>query len=148
MFFTFSRQAPTGKSLPAWLSNPGPVLLRKFVRSHKNANLVETVDLQYVNPMYARVRFADGHERNVSLRDLAPCPSVDGVHNENRVNCDVSPDDHGPTENSESSSSPNNDENDIENPVVNSPAVLRRSNRCNTGVPPVRYGQSISNLQG
>ena len=42
----------------------------------KNDPLVDQVELQRVNPTYANVRCMDGRESTVSLRDLAPCPSV------------------------------------------------------------------------
>jgi hypothetical protein len=51
----------------------GPVLLRWFVRTSKNDPLVDEVELTDVNPTHARVRYADGRESSVSLRDLAPC---------------------------------------------------------------------------
>jgi len=44
-FFAFMRRLPNGKSLPAWLSSPGPVFLRSFVRSNKNYDMVEEVEL-------------------------------------------------------------------------------------------------------
>ena len=50
------------------------MFLRKFLRSNKNDDLVEEVELTDANPLYARVRFRDGRESNVSVRDLAPCP--------------------------------------------------------------------------
>ena len=37
---------------------------------------MDQVELRDVNPMYANVRYMDGRESTVSLRDLAPCPSV------------------------------------------------------------------------
>ena len=43
LFLNFNRRSPSGKSLPAWLSTPGAVLLRKFVKVHKNDDLVEEV---------------------------------------------------------------------------------------------------------
>ena len=72
-FFNFQRKSSQGKSLPSWLT-PGPVFLRKFVRSNKNDDLVEEVKLTHVNPTYAFVRHNDGRESTVSLSDLAPCP--------------------------------------------------------------------------
>ena len=51
-------------------------MLRRFVRTSKNDPLVDQVELRDVNPMYANVRYMDGRESTVSLRDLAPCPSV------------------------------------------------------------------------
>ena len=52
-------------------------MLRKFVRSGKNDDVVRKVDLIEANPMYARIRYPDGKESNVSLRDLARCPIDD-----------------------------------------------------------------------
>ena len=72
-FFNFQRKSSQGASLPSWLS-PGPVFLRKFVRSNKQDDLVEEVELTHVNPKYAYVRHRDGRESTVSLSDLAPCP--------------------------------------------------------------------------
>jgi hypothetical protein len=73
-FFGFTRRLSHGKSLPEWLCKQGPVLLRKFVRSGNNDDKVRKVDLVEANPMYARIRYPDGRESNVSLRDLARCP--------------------------------------------------------------------------
>ena len=62
--------------MPSWLT-PGPVFLRKFVRSSKHDDLVEEVELTHVNPTYACVRHNDGRESTVSLSDLAPYPRND-----------------------------------------------------------------------
>jgi len=70
--FNFPRRSPNRKSLPVWLSSPGPVFLRKFVRLHKNGDLAEAVDQTDVNPIYDRTRFPDGRESTVSVRHLAP----------------------------------------------------------------------------
>ena len=53
---------------------PGSVLLRKFVCSNKQDDLVEEVELTHVNPTYAHIRYKDGRETALSLSDLAPCP--------------------------------------------------------------------------
>jgi len=53
---------------------PGPVFLRKHVRTSKDDDLVEEVELLEANLMYARERHEDGREKNVSPSDLAPCP--------------------------------------------------------------------------
>ena len=74
-FFSFARRSSSGYSFPTWLK-PGPVLLRKFVRSSKSDPLVEYVDLISVSPHYARVRYQDGRESSVSTSDLAPAPEV------------------------------------------------------------------------
>ena len=74
LFFNFNRRSRSGRSLPAWLSSPGPVMLRKFLRNNKNDHLVEEVQLLDANPQYANIRYRDGRESSVSLSDLSPCP--------------------------------------------------------------------------
>ena len=74
-FFGFQRRSPCGSSLPTWLSAPGNVMLRRFVRNSKNDPLVDEVELTSVNPAYAHIRYPDGRESTVSLKDLSPCPS-------------------------------------------------------------------------
>ena len=74
--FAFSRKSSTGTSLPSWLLDPGPVLLRRFVRHSKQEPLVDEVELLEANPQYAHVRFPDGRETTVSVKDLAPCGEV------------------------------------------------------------------------
>ena len=73
-FLFFPRRSMIGKSLPCWLIQPGPVLLRRFVRN-KNEPLVDEVELMEANPNFAHIRFPDGRESTVSVTDLAPCPS-------------------------------------------------------------------------
>jgi len=74
-FFNFQRRSTLGTSLPSWLQNSGPVLLRRFVRTSKNEPLVDQVQLIEANPSYALIRHPEGRESTVSLRDLALCPS-------------------------------------------------------------------------
>ena len=74
-FFGFQRRSPCGSSLPTWLSAPGNVMLRRFVRNSKNDPLVDEVELTSVNPAYAHIRYPDGRESTVSLKDLSPCLS-------------------------------------------------------------------------
>ncbi|XP_055874670.1 uncharacterized protein LOC129924424 [Biomphalaria glabrata] len=70
--FKFNRRSPTGTSLPTWLQNPGKVLLKSPVRSSKFDPLVQEVELISCNPQYAHIRFPNGREETVSLRQLAP----------------------------------------------------------------------------
>ena len=70
--FSYQRRSPSGHSLPSWLATPGPVLLRRHARTNKYEPLVEEVQLLEANPQYAHVRFPDGRESTVSMRDLAP----------------------------------------------------------------------------
>ena len=74
--FQFQRRTSTGISVPSWLSSPGPVLLRRYVRKSKYEPLVDKVDLIEANPMYAHVRHENGVESTVSLRDLAPLGEI------------------------------------------------------------------------
>ena len=74
-FFGFPRRSVIGKSLPSWLIQSETVLLRRFVRS-KSDPLVEEVELLEVNTSFAKVRFPNGRESNVSISDIAPCTRV------------------------------------------------------------------------
>ena len=74
--FNYKRKSGTGTSLPTWLANPGSVLLRRFVRHSKTEPLVDEVELLEANPQYAHVRFPDGRETTVSIKDLAPTGQV------------------------------------------------------------------------
>ena len=70
-FFGFPRRSSSGASIPTWLSTPGPVLLKRQVRSSKTDPLVDEVELLEVNPNYAHVRYPDGRETTVSIKHLA-----------------------------------------------------------------------------
>ena len=75
--FQHSRRSSSGNPLPTWLMNPGPVYVRKQARKSKYDPLVEKVQLVHANPEYAFVRFENGRESTVSLRDLAPVSNMD-----------------------------------------------------------------------
>ena len=64
--------------LPHWLVQPGPVLLRRFIKN-KNQPRVDTVELIEANPNFAHTRFPDGRESTVSVSDLAPSQSPQPV---------------------------------------------------------------------
>ena len=70
--FSFNRRSSSGTTLPAWLSVPGTVLMRNYVRQSKYDPLVEEVELLECNPQYAHVRYHDGRESTVATRHLAP----------------------------------------------------------------------------
>jgi hypothetical protein len=72
----FPRRSGTGASVPTWLSSPGPVLLRRWVRKSKQEPLVDEVELLEANVQYAHIRHASGREDTVSIRDLAPVGDV------------------------------------------------------------------------
>ena len=73
-FFSFQRRSCIGKSLPSWLSAPGKAYVRRFVRTSKADPLTDEIEVINVNPTYAHIRYQNGREATVSLRDLAPCP--------------------------------------------------------------------------
>ena len=70
--FNYNRRTSNGCSLPAWLTKPGPILLKRHVRASKYDALVEEAELLEANPNYAHVKLKSGVEKTVSLRDLAP----------------------------------------------------------------------------
>ena len=74
--FLFSRRSTNGSSVPQWLLTPGPVYLKRSVRSSKYDPMVDEVQLLDANPQYAHIRLADGRESTVSLRQLAPVGEV------------------------------------------------------------------------
>ena len=67
LFFNFNRRSCSGRSLPALLFTPGPVMLRTILRNHKNDDLVEEVQLLDANPQYANILYRDDRESTVSL---------------------------------------------------------------------------------
>ncbi|NRB15973.1 MAG: DDE-type integrase/transposase/recombinase [Rhizobiales bacterium] len=70
--FQYPRKSTAGVSLPTWLTHPGPVLLKCHARDRKTDPLVEPVELLHANPHYAFIKYPDGREKTVSLKDLAP----------------------------------------------------------------------------
>lgn len=131
-FFNFQRRSSFGNGLPSWLLTPGQVLVRRYVRSSKHEPLTDQVELVDVNPMYASVKYPDGRESTVSIRDLAPSPEspASSVH-QNEVQ------EHMGTPGSPETQDvqPHNSF-DLYSPTE--PNELRRSTRVSK--PPDRYG--------
>ncbi|ROT83975.1 hypothetical protein C7M84_022849 [Penaeus vannamei] len=73
--FNYARRSSTGTAIPSWLCEPGPVLLKRHVRTSKTEPLVDEVELIQANPQYAHIRYPDGKEDTVSVRHLAPAGS-------------------------------------------------------------------------
>ena len=74
--FAYRRKTTSGTSLPSWLSQPGPVLLKKHVR-RKDELPVEQVDLiEPANPNFAFIRYPSGREARVSTGNLAKLPPL------------------------------------------------------------------------
>ena len=72
--------------MPTWLSSPGPEYLKCHARASKNKPFVDKVDLVHVMPNYALVRFPNGQETTVSLRDVAPTALESAVTPETQEN--------------------------------------------------------------
>ena len=66
------RRSTPGSSIPSWLANPGPVLIKRHVRSSKFDPLTDEVHLIEENPQYAHVQYPNGKEDTVVLTHLAP----------------------------------------------------------------------------
>ena len=73
-FLKFQRHTTHRNSLPSWLMNPGPVLLRRFIRTSKSNPLVDQFDLIDSNKSFASIRYPEWRESTVSFQDLAPYP--------------------------------------------------------------------------
>ena len=154
--FSFTRKSSSGTSMPSWLLTQGPVLLRRFVRTSKTDPLVDEVELLEANPQYAHVRFPDGRESTVSVKDLAPRGEILEPPGEAEVNLDIRSGDaveavpqvsepvaeippDGDVEHRDSSpdSNPTGSPAPSRDTTINSP-VIRRSTRTTKAVPPVR----------
>ena len=72
-----------GTNAPIWMTEPGPVYVRKHVRD-KYDPVIEEMDLLNANPNYAVVRLPEGREVTVSARDIAPTPAGQGKANESQ----------------------------------------------------------------
>lgn len=131
-FFRFQRRSSFGNTLPSWLLSPGPVLLRRHVRSSKHEPLTDQVELVDVNPMYANIKYQDGRESTVSIRDLARCPEnpTTPVHQDEAQDNMETPDTPKPQD-----EQPHTYHNSH---VSSEPTELRRSARVSK--PPDRYG--------
>ena len=70
-FFKFARRSMFSTTAPSWMSEPGPVYVRKHVRD-KYDPIVDEVDLLHANQNHAVVRYPEGREVTVSARDVAP----------------------------------------------------------------------------
>ena len=152
-FFSFSRRSTVGSSIPSWLLQSGPVLIKRQVRSSKHDPLVDEVELLQANPHYAHVRYPDGRETTVAIKQLAPrgqemtCqPSVARNDNNSSSNAEVTgspayditdqPRDFGRSNGEQGDSTQNEQSSSIENPGSshsveehNADFCLRRSTR-------------------
>ena len=157
MFF-HTRKSFNGVSLPSWVK-PGPVYVKRHNRNNKSELLVEEAELLEANPHYAHVRLENGREISVSLRDLAPNPSLSNQYNrvtENDVT-DISSHEQADFVFDDAQSDVGNsvdtlppcdsevvndlDHNDIREPASHDVEPLRRSSRIRR--PVERYGDPV-----
>ena len=136
--FNYVRRSSTGATIPSWLCNPGPVLLKRHVRASKTDPLVDEVELLQASPYYAHIRYPDGKEDTVFTRHLAPT----GNELKTRIpNTDAAPDPTSPevvavdAEGSDAEASRPGHQPELENAPV-----LRRSERIRH--PPIRFEAS------
>ena len=71
-FSNFERRSCSGKSLPTWLTCNDKAFVKRFVRNSKSDSYVDEIELIHVNPTYASIRYSNGREATVSVRDLSP----------------------------------------------------------------------------
>ena len=71
-FFCFQKRSSLGISALTRLNSSLTVLVRRHSRSSKYERVVEEAGLIHATPQYVFVRFKNGHESTVSLRDIAP----------------------------------------------------------------------------
>ena len=90
--FNFPRKSTTGSSVPTWLAQPGPVLLKRHVRN-KSDPLVDEVELLHSNPHYAFVCFRNDRETSVATKHLAPSGGGENLIPESEDDIDALPDD-------------------------------------------------------
>ena len=83
--FNYQRKSATGYSVPSWLSEPGKVLLKRFVKNSKYEPDVTEVELLEANPQYVHIKYPNGRESTVSLRHLAPIERNDNSKNNNNI---------------------------------------------------------------
>ena len=86
-FFGFSRRSSAGASIPTWLATPGPVYIKRQVRTSKMDPLVDEVELLQANPHYGHVRYPDGRETTVATKHLAPKGQLEVVETLTAPDC-------------------------------------------------------------
>ena len=106
----------------------------------------------HVNPSYANIRYPNGREVTVSLRDLSPCPTTENAVPEKEPLSNDLPqsslqenDSHEDSNRFVAADQKNLDV-DTSNSSEADMHVPRPSSRANKGVPPLRYGVSHNEL--
>ena len=81
--FNYQRKSATVYFLPSWLSEPGKVLLKQFVKNSKYEPDVTEVELLEANAQYAYIKYPNDRESTVSLRHLAPIERKNNFNSQN-----------------------------------------------------------------
>ena len=127
-FFGFSRRSSAGASIPTWLASPGPVYIKRQVRTSKMDPLVDEVELLQANPHYAHVRYPDGRETTVATKHLAPKGHMEVVEAQPAPECIPEEAENLPLDTPEPEPVPEPEPQPALTPVPNSEPV-RRSQR-------------------
>lgn len=69
--FQYRRNSSSGYTLTQWLSSPGKILVRKFIRHSKWDPHVEPAKLIEANLSFSKICYSNGREATVSTGDLA-----------------------------------------------------------------------------
>ena len=130
-FLGFTRRSSMGSSIPSWLTEPGPVYVKRNVRHSKFEPLVDEADVLQVNPHYAHIRYPDGRETTVSTRNLAPRAQAVEVPSEPPLSVEPSvfPPVHEPTNSTEEISNKDVHPETGDDSKEQTPVLLRRSQR-------------------
>ena len=75
-FLNFNRKSSNGFTLPAWLTKPGPVLLRNIVRANKNDDHDCQVQLTEANPILRGSDFLTAMNLPWVIARFSPLPLV------------------------------------------------------------------------
>ena len=130
-------------SLPSWMTTGSKAFMKSFVRHSKSDPLVDEVEIIHVNRNYAQIRYPNGREMTVSLRNLAPCPQKDTADEEpdsplTPVNDEEASNHENDLPSEQAEGTPQSDADDKSHASPN--FVPRLSSRIYKGVPPLRYG--------
>ena len=141
-FLGFPRRSSSGSSVPSWLGTPGPIFIKRHVRTSKMDPLVDEVELLQANPHYAHVRYPDGRETTVATKHLAPQGqqkiSQPLLQPGPEVNLGVSNDQGSPTSQRQNEQSPTGRTPTEQTPSSQTPTEQPPSSRTSTEQPPLR----------
>ena len=113
------------------------MMLRRFVRHTKNDPLVDEVHLMDINPSYAHIRYPDGRESTVSIKDLSACPDPpiavdrDTTSRLSHMNDDITTNNQTPTQSSANYMNYETSENPVSQPIPENGSQIVDTIICN-----------------